>query len=72
MFLQCFPQLLLVEEPKQENIGQSDAGLIGRLEEGAGQAMFRARVAFPIWMFRYAKTLLLGCFAMQKLSYLNV
>ena len=33
---------LLVVEPKQENIGQSDVGLIGRLEErGARQAMFR-------------------------------
>ena len=33
----------LVVEPKQENIGQSDARLIGRLEERARQAMFRTR-----------------------------
>ena len=37
--VQCFPPADRLE-PKQENIGQSDARLIGRLEEGAGQAMF--------------------------------
>ena len=39
----CFSNVFhqLVVEPKQENIGQSDARLIGRLEERARQAMFR-------------------------------